>query len=408
MRHTIPLLITMLLTIHLSAMPDGLAIDEQDAIKDATQEFDSVMRRFMRQHGVPGAAVAIAVDGEVVYEQGFGWADSEEEKPVSHQSRFRIASISKPITAVAIMQLVEQGSVSLDDNPFELIGLGNAIKAPGRDPRLAKITVKQVLSHRAGWDQGNSGYDPMFHEAQIIEALGLQSRPSTNDVIRFMIDQPLNFDPGTKMTYSNFGYCLLGRVIEHVSGKGYEEFVSEHVLSPLGINNMKIGRSLREDRFDGEVVYYDRTAANQEQGRSYTSNPELMDAHGGWIASAGDLARFAGAFSDPANCPLLKEETIETMWAPQETNPSSVWYGLGWKVRGLGNERYNAWHGGLLLNCCSTIMVRLSDGTTWAVLFNTDTSATNNKALATIMDTQGLVHQAARSMRTALPQQRSP
>jgi N-acyl-D-amino-acid deacylase len=181
---------------------------------------------------------------------------------------------------------------------------------------------------------------------------------------------------------------------------------------------MKIGRSLREDRFDGEVVYYDRSAANQEQGRSYTSIPELMDAHGGWIASAGDLARFAGAFSDPANCPLLKEETIETMWAPQETNPSSVWYGLGWKVRGLGNERYNAWHGGLLLNCCSTIMVRLSDGTTWAVLFNTDTSAIedlDNQYLGRLIGGwpgTGLygsrLRQAVRDMQNALPQRGSP
>ena len=300
---------------------------------------------------------------------------------------------------MCVLQLVERGELSLEDNPFELIGFGGSLGGDGCDERLQEVTVRQHLSHRGGWDRSVS-YDPMFQTLRIKRELGLSAAPSARDIIRFMLSEPLDFDPGEGYAYSNFGYCVLGRVIEAVTEEPYEEAVRARVLAPLGIEGMRIGRSLPEDRAPGEVVYYDQKGRSREAvkavGRSvpigYSHDQEVMDAHGAWIASAEDLARFAGAFSDPASCPLLSEESVQTMWAPQEEQPGAVWYGLGWLVRDVSGGRRNAWHNGLLTGGTSTLMVRRHDGLSWAVLFNTDRSADTGETLAGIIDP--LVHHA--------------
>ena len=340
---------------------------------------EAKMRIFLTVHRVPGVSVAVGKDGKVVFAEGFGLANVEEEKPVTRDSLFRIASISKPITAVAILQLVEEGKISLHDNPFILIGLGDAIKSPGVDPRLADITLQHLLSHRAGWDRGaENSYDPMHYENAIVEALDLKGPPDQNDIIQFMVAQPLNFTPGKKHKYSNFGYCLLGRVIEHITGQRYEDVVLKCVLEPLRIINMKIGRSQRDEAVKDEVVYYD-LEKNSENSRSYSSNPKLIDASGGWIASAVDLVTFANAFTDPSNCPLLKEETIKLMWEKIDDNSS---YSLGWHVQRLDKDKKTVWHSGALNGCCSSRMIRYSDGITVVALFNTDKSKKNGSYLA--------------------------
>src|SRR6202044_1462244 len=136
-----------------------------------------------------------------------------------------------------------------------------------------------------------------------------------DDIIRYMLRQPLQFEPGTKSVYSNFGYCLLGRVIEKASGLGYEEYIRKEVLAPLGIQRMHIGHSLLKDRRPDEVHYY----AGKKQFPAVVGpdlgmpvpapygswNHEALDSHGGWIASAGDLVRFAAAFNEPAKCKIL-------------------------------------------------------------------------------------------------------
>jgi len=358
-----------------------------------------MMLGFIADHHVPGAALAVARDGELVYSRGFGWADLASKEPVQTDALFRIASISKPITAVAVLQLVEAGDLSLDENPFVRIGLGDELQVEGRDERLREITVRHLLSHRGGWDREVS-FDPMFQARRIREALDLPGPPETGDIIRFMLGAPLDFNPGEGYAYSNFGYCVLGRVIEAVTGEPYDQAVRARVLAPLGIEDMRIGRSLPEGRAEGEVVYHDqeqRTAAavkapGRQVPKGYAHDQEVMDAHGAWIASAADLARFAGAFSDPSACPLLHEESVREMWEPQEEGHGVVWYGLGWKVRDVGGERRNAWHSGLLTGGTSTIMVRRHDGFSWAVLFNTDRSATSGKFLAGLVDP--LVHRA--------------
>ena len=360
---------------------------------------DQMMRNFVREHQIPGASLAIMKDGELLYARAFGWADPEAEVAARPESLYRIASISKPITAVAILQLVEEEKLRLDENPFTVIGLDEALRQEGRDPRLADITIEQLLHHRAGWDRGQS-FDPMFVPGRVRKHLGSEGPPTQGQIIRFMLDQPLDHDPGSQYAYSNFGYCLLGRVIEARSGMGYEPYVQQKVLLPLGITTMRMGRSLPDQAWTDEVRYVDgkgrtRFAAVDAKRRvsiSYAHDQEVMDAHGGWVATAADLARFAAAFADAGKPALLKPGSVERMWAQPAGAKPPVWYGMGWSVRDVGDGRRNAWHSGLLTGGTSTLLVRRHDGYTWAVLFNTDRSRSNGQVLAGQVDP--LIHRA--------------
>jgi N-acyl-D-amino-acid deacylase len=376
--------------------------------------FDELLTTFIAEHKIPGGAVAISRNGRLVYSRGFGYADVETKTAVEPASRFRIARISKPITAVAVMQLVEQGRFGLDERVFDLSKDDpNVVPPATADQRLPQITIRQLLQHTGGWDR-DASFDPMFRAIEIARELNAVPPAGPAQVIRYMRGQPLDFQPGERFAYSNFGYCLLGRLIEKVSGESYEGYVKQHVLKPLGITRMQLGRTLPEDRADGEVTYYEPeekrgpAVIGKNLGRDVplpygTWHLEAMDSHGGWIASAVDLVRFASAFDDWAHSPVLKPASIAEMFArpagapgfESEGKPKSVYYGLGWFVRTdvavngakeistLGDQS-TQWHTGSL-DGTSTILVRRRDGLCWAILFNTRNSIPE-KAPARLID----------------------
>ena len=189
---------------------------------------------------VPGAAIAIVKDGRLVLARGYGLADVKNNESVQPDSLFRIASISKPVTAVAILRLVEDGKLDLEDRAFEILNQFEVPEETTPDPRIFDVTVRQLLQHSGGWDL-DMGYDPMFILGRIERALSVPKPASCHDVITFMLGQPLDFDPGTQYAYSNFGYCILGRIIEQASGQTYEEYVKSRILQPMGITRMRIG-----------------------------------------------------------------------------------------------------------------------------------------------------------------------
>lgn len=373
--------------------------------------FDELMRTFVRDNQIPGAALAVGRQGRLVYARGFGYADVQRKRPVQPDSLFRIASISKPITAVTIMRLVDQGKLKLGDRVFDLLPHEPHLPHGGQpDPRLQQITIRQLLQHTGGWDRDVS-IDPMFQPVKIAHSLGVAPPAQPDHVIRFMMGWQLDFDPGTRHAYSNFGYCVLWRVIEQVTGRGYEAHVRQDVLEPLGIRFMRIGKTLPQGRADREVCYYagrrrtgvavvgDHFAAQvpRPYGAWYL---EAMDSHGGWIASAVDLLRFALAIEDVRQSRLLSDESARTMFAcpagaaghEDDGDPKSVYYGLGWSVRQVDqNGRINRWHTGGF-DGTSTILVIRHDGLCWAVLFNTSATS-DGRAPARKIDS--LVHRAA-------------
>jgi CubicO group peptidase (beta-lactamase class C family) len=329
--------------------------------------FDKTMKDFMVSHKVSAGALAITYESRLVLARGYSWSDAKLP-PTEPTSLFRIASLSKPITSAGIFKLVEDGRLGLDDKVMEILPFG-APKGKSPDPKLKEVTILHLLEHLGGWDRGKA-FDPMFADKKISKALGVPLPVTQADIITFMNDQPLQYEPGTKFTYSNYGYCLLGRIIERKTGMDYEDYIKKSVLSPLGITRMRIGRSGLEDRAPCEVTY------ESKRGSAYGSfNLRNMDSHGGWLASAPDLVRFAAAFDDAANCPILSADSIETMFslpatiAREEYKPGEYYYACGWEVRDYGNGRRNTWHTGSLPGCY-TFMARWSNGVNCVVLFN--------------------------------------
>ncbi len=384
--------------------------------------FDEMMRAFMQRHRIPGAAVAVTDQGKLVYAKGFGYADVADAKPAQPTSLFRIASISKPITAVAILQLIEQKKLSLDDRVFDVLDFHEDIKQAGKkfDSRQREITIRHLLEHRGGWDRDKS-FDAMFQSVRFAKQLDVPAPAKPQDIIRAMLRQKLDFNPGERYAYSNFGYCLLGRVIEKVTGEKYEAYVKKHVLAPLGIHDMRIGRTHREDKAEGEVCYYhpgwEESVFQADLGEKVPSAYgawylEAMDSHGAWIASAVDLARFAAAFHDPAHCKILSEESLRLMHvrppglAGHEENgdPKDVFYSLGWMNRTVGENKTNHWHTGSLPGT-ATILIRRHDGRDFIALFNTRTSP-HTAHMGQEID--GLLHKAANEVQEWPTEDRFP
>lgn len=342
--------------------------------EDALRPLDEPMEQQLKLK-TPGGALAVVKDGRLVYAKGFGLGDVVNKAPVEPTSLFRIASLSKPITAVAVLRLAEQGKLDLDAKAFSLLDL-KAPEGATVDPRLAEITVRQLLQHTGGWNRDKSG-DPMFMCPQISGALGVPSPPTSLHIIRYMMGRPLDFDPGTKFAYSNFGYNVLGRIIEQVAGETYDNHVKKAILAPMGITRMTLGRSLRENREKDEVTYYPGAAKPSKavfeslQDRDVPAPYgsfclEAMDAHGGWLASAVDLVRFASSLDK-----VLNEKSLAVMFAkPSNAGNAPAYYGCGWMVRPMGADgKMNTWHTGSLPGT-STLLVRRHDGLVWAAVFN--------------------------------------
>ena len=349
--------------------------------KQVDEVFDRIIPELITDWNVPGAALAIAKDGRLVLAKGYGLANVESQEPAAPDTLFRIASISKPITAIAVLQLVEEGLLTLDDRVFQILHEFRPPEGADMDPRLDDITVRHLLQHSGGWNPDQS-YDPMFNTAMVEAELGIPKPISCSDVIRFMLGQPLDSDPGTEYAYSNFGYCLLGRVIEEKSGKPYEEYVKERVLAPMGISRMHIGGTLPRDRADREATYYG--FPGQRLAPSVVPNtPQFvpwpdggfhlraLDAHGGWVASAIDLVRFATSV-DGSNPPqIIGPHSLQLMVARPAAplwQGSSYYYGMGWLVRPEGDDA-NWWHDGSLPGTYA-LLVRTHHGLAWAVIFN--------------------------------------
>ena len=314
---------------------------------------DKAVQSLMTNFAVPGVSIAITKNGKLVYVKSYGKMSNGDNTPVSNASLFRIASISKPITAVGMMKLLEANKLTMETKVF---GPGSILGSdyPTAPAGVHDITVRHLLHHTVGaW--GNDGNDPMFK----------QPAYTHSQLIKWALETyPATSGRGTHR-YSNFGYCILGRVIEKLSGRSYEQFIKDEVLAPCGITNMQIGGSTLAERKAGEVIYNAQSGQN-----AYLYNVPRMDAHGGWIGSATDLARFMirvdGFTSKPD---ILKPATITTMITPSV--PSSN-YASGWGV----NTANHWWHTGALPGTASEF-IRSSGGFNWVVLCNSRSTNAN-------------------------------
>ncbi|GGB01900.1 penicillin-binding protein [Puia dinghuensis] len=314
----------------------------------------------MNKYNIPGLSFTIARNDSIKIKRCYGYADKETKELMNPGNCFRIASISKTFTTTAIMKLVEQGKLHLQDKVFGPGAiLGTTYGTYPYKRWVEEITVEHLLEHLGGgWadfgnhnmkDQSNDR-DPVFlHREMDLDAL-----------ISWAVgNQPLKHEPGTHFQYSNFGFDLLGRVIEKVTGMKYEEFVRRTVLQPCGITDMQMGGNTLADRLPGEVHYYD------SQNDPYTLfDARRLYSNGGWIATPTDLVKFIMRVDKfPQKADILERATLDTMFSPPAFNPD---YAKGWFVNKYGDYSHGGGFPGL-----QSLVVRTHDGFCGSVIVNT-------------------------------------
>ncbi len=337
--------------------------------------FDTAMTEFMKRFDIVGASVAIAREGRLVYSKGFGLSDKEVNDSVSPKNLFRIASVSKLITAVAVMKLIEDEKLSINQKVFGPEGiLNDSAYLRYDDKRYEDITIHQLLNHTAGWN-GKKG-DPVLNSLYVAHLMDVKPPATMPVIIEYALSNKLDYTPGEVYSYSNLGYCILGEIIKKVTGMEYEDYVQFAILHPLGIYDMHIGKSFYDERFPNEVRYYDLTRellvwsyngshdlVPPEYGGN---NMELIGAAGGWIASAPELAKLMVAIDGFDSRPdILSKTTIDYMTDVKRRTEKLI----GWR----GGDGYGTWWRTGTLTGTTALIMRHRNEVNWVVLLNTTT-----------------------------------
>jgi CubicO group peptidase (beta-lactamase class C family) len=279
----------------------------------------------------------------------------------------------------------------LSDKPFAPGGILNAdpyfANANITDTRVYNITIQHLLEHSAGWNRslpmpqnplppypwGVGHSDPIGFPLHVTQTLGEANPVTRRAMIKFSIQKGLDFAPATAHHYSNMGYLVLGEVIEKKTGMTYENYVKQNIFAPLGIDDIRLGKSLLADKQEREGEYI--TSPTYTTLSAYGTGQfvpweygghsiEAMDAHGGWVATARDLVRLLTAVDGfPSRPDLLSPGTIQTMVTPSANNTG---YATGWQL----NPSFGAWQHGGSLPGTSAQMARTNGEVTWAIIFN--------------------------------------
>ena len=271
---------------------------------------------------IPGVQVAVAVNGKLVWSEGFGYADAARMRPVTHETQFRIGSVSKPFTATSVALLYEQGKLDLDAPVQRYV--------PSFPDKGYPISTRQLTGHLAGIRHYKD--QEFFLNRRFATVL---------DGLTIFQDDSLLFPPGTRFSYSSYGWNLVAAVVEGASGDDFLHYMSTHVFRPLGLTHTTPDRvdSLVPDR----TQFYDRDSAGIFRIAPAVDNSYKW-AGGGFISTAEDLVRFGSALLDPG---FLKRETLDLLFTSQRTNAGTeTGYGIGWFLRTDSLGHHWAFHGG--------------------------------------------------------------
>ncbi|TAE67197.1 MAG: class A beta-lactamase-related serine hydrolase [Bacteroidetes bacterium] len=349
---------------------------ERLSTDSSTFVLDNAAENFIKQWKLKGMTIAVAKDGKLVYAKGFGYADEEKNIKTKPHHLFRIASASKLVTAVGIMKLVEENKLSLQDKVFGKNGILKEYNQFIKDTLAFEIEVEHLLTHTAGW-RNQLRTDPMFEPVLVANAMKVSSPITFENTLIFMLSQKGYFKAGGFYDYSNFGYCVLGKIIEKITGKDYETYMQENILSKMNIKRMKIGKNKYIDRFPNEVKYYDADNATKNlsiyspkdsASRVYEgNNTHALGAAGGWIASSVDMLRLLCAVDGfDTKEDFLSEKSINRMAYPITKKDSLGIRVLGWKQ--TNKEQW--WRTGNLAST-SISLTRKQNGYSWVLITNT-------------------------------------
>src|SRR5215213_2216001 len=310
-------LVTLLAIAFLTVPSARAAVSNEELVRYTDQLFSQTYPA-----GEPGAAVLVARGGQVLLRKGYGLANAELGVPVQPDMVFKIASVTKQFTAAAILLLQERGKLSVEDDITQYL--------PGYPTHGKKITLHHLLTHTSGIPEltGLPEWEPRVREDLTVQQL-----------IDIFKDEPLDFRPGEKGSYSNSGYILLGAIIEEVSGKSYEDFIEQEIFAPLGMKRSRCGHP--DEVVPGRVDGYDK----REGGYATAEFIGLTHGYaaGALLSTVGDLSLWADALLSEK---LLKKASLERMTTPAKlTSGQSIPYGYGVGISDE-NEMLIIEHGG--------------------------------------------------------------
>ena len=285
-------------------------------------EVDVVVQKAIDAKVIPGAGVAVVRDGKVLFTKGYGYRDVDAGTPVTVDTGFQIASVTKQFTAAGIMLLVEKGKVKLDEPVGKYVA--------NLPAKWNVVTIRQLLNQVSGIPNYNAGnrLDPnkVYTKAEIID---------------LMRDVPMTFEPGTRWEYSNTNYFLLGLVIEKASGKPYADFMHERIFKPLDMRSTYVNSK-------GLTAKYAASGYSMVQGkwqRAEIGDPGLPYAAGAIVSTPVDMAKWAAAVAEGK---LLKKTSWDEAFTPAKTaDGRTTNYGFGWNTGSLGEVPFIAHSGGI-------------------------------------------------------------
>lgn len=284
-------------------------------------QLDDIMNQALAQYYVPGGSLAVAYKGKLIYAKGFGFANLRTREPVTPTTLFNLASCTKAVSTFGILKLVEAGRIQLDDTMYSVIGRPNLVRGMEADPLVAKITIRQLLHHSAGWND-DSGYLKAGREITKLAPNGLPF----SEGIRVLLGTPLDYPPGTQAKYANGDWNIIKYIIECVSQETYGRFMLNR-LAEIGITRMceespgvMLGQACRYGGYPPHILV------------SGQRTVPLMPSFGNWMASSVDMVRFLTAI-DGTRMAGISEDSFEQMIAPlpppMQNEPNGSHFGLG-------------------------------------------------------------------------------
>lgn len=339
-------------------------------MSSGADKLDKDMRIFMQRWWIKGLSLSVMRGDSLLYAKGYGKADEDVQMSAAHI--MRIASVSKLITAAGIMKLQEQGKLKLSDKVFGPSGILNdaVYTAAIKDKNYFKITVEDLLRHESGLSIRRG--DPMFTTRDIMYIYRLKEAPDHETLTRLMLSRPLGYQPGKSRQYNNFGYMLLGMIIEKVTGQDYEKWVNKEILEPAGCRDMHLAYTYYKDKYPNEVRYYmqdndplvpEFNNSGDSVVRCYGgSDVRALGGAGAWVASTPELARFVASIDgNPRVKDILSIKSVRAMTIDNGEHK----YGLGW------NDIGDTWIRTGSLAGTNAIVYRFPDGECWILVSNT-------------------------------------
>jgi CubicO group peptidase (beta-lactamase class C family) len=339
---------------HVETRIAAVALVLGAAVPGGGDEVDRYVEARMGGLHIPGLSLAVVRDGRVVKARGYGFANLELRVPATEATAYEIGSNTKQFTAAAVMMLVEEGKIGLEDNVGKYF--------PAAPPSWGGITVRHLLTHTSGIQNHVAvpGYLRDFRTNLLFE-----TSPGRDEIVAKFLALPREFQPGETWAYDNTGYYLLGIIVEKASGKPYWQFLDERIFGPLGMTASR--------NTDPQPLVPNRAAGYAWTGQSFENRPVLAPfigfSAGSILSTVEDLAKWDAALYGDA---LLQRASRERMWTPTRTNdgtPAALDYGFGWFIDSYHGHRI-VQHSGGTPGFSSAIYRFLDDRLTVIVLTN--------------------------------------